>query len=185
MAVDENALYERWREAGKEERPELEKLLYRAVRDHAATVAWKKYPEGCRELAHDVASDTIRRLENFRRKCKFSTWVHEIATRKAMEARRKLGRSKQVFDLTKIVSDADPGTEPEMRNRVNPVIRPNLDRSIDVKEALKRLPKDHATLLAYKCWGLSSAEIAVKLNISQEAVDSKWARIRRKFPKKI
>jgi RNA polymerase sigma factor (sigma-70 family) len=185
--VDENELYEKWRNARGMEQETLREKLYHAVKRHAAAIVWKKFPEGYWDVPNDIAANVICKLDTFRGRCKFSTWVHEISKRNTDEAIRKLIRSKAVFDRTKVVeedeTDAD-GSE-KARNRVYATVRPDFDRPIAFKEFCKHLSKNHAALLLYKLSGSRSKEIAMKMGISQEAVDSKWARLKRKLPRKI
>ena len=161
------------------------------MKKHAAAVVWKKFPERYSDVPSDIAASVICQLESFRGECKFSTWVHEIATRKTDEALRKEIRTRAVFDTTKIVGEKPAGeSEPDSdetdraRDHVCPTVRPDFDFPIAIKERCKQLSKTHAALLAYKVSGLSSNEIAAKLEISQEAVDSRWARLNRAMKKK-
>jgi RNA polymerase sigma factor (sigma-70 family) len=186
---DENELYEEWRAAT--DRRDVEKRLYSAVSRHATAVVLEKFPEGHRELAHDIASAVIGRLGRFRRQSKFSTWVHEIAVRKTIEALRKLARRKRVFDETKVVvadagekAEQEGGGPYEVRNQVSAVTQPDLDSPIALDQLRSHLPEKDAALVIYKREGLTSAEIAAKLGTSQGAVESRWERLKRSQKKK-
>jgi RNA polymerase sigma factor (sigma-70 family) len=181
--LNENELYLKWRTARGTERETLRERLYHAVKKHAAAVVWRRFPEGYWDLPHDTAANVICKLETFRGRSKFSTWVHEISERKIDEALRKHIRSKAVFDRTKVIEEIEEGPQ-KARNRVD-VAQPDFDRPIALKEFCKHLSKNHAALLLYKLSGSRSKEIAMKMGISQEAVDSKWARLKRKLPRKI
>ena len=186
---DENELYEEW--CAATDRRDVEKRLYNAVSRHATAVVLEKFPEGHRDLPHDIASAVIGRLEEFRQGSKFSTWVHAIAVRKTDEALRKLVRKRKVFDETKVVvadarekTEQEGGDEEEMRNRVSAVSRPDFDSSIALDQICSRLPEEDAALVGYKREGLTSPEIAAKLGTTQEAVESRWARLTSRQKKK-
>jgi RNA polymerase sigma factor (sigma-70 family) len=186
---DENELYEEWRAAT--DRQDVEQRLYSAVSRHATAVVLEKFPEGHRELPHDIASAVIGRLGKFRQGSKFSTWVHAIAVRKTDEALRKLVRKKKIFDETKVVvadagekTEQEDGDEEEMRNRVSAVTRPDFDSSIALDQLSNHLPEEDAALVRYKREGLTSAEIATRLGTTQEAVESRWERLKSRQKKK-
>src|SRR5262249_42872582 len=158
------------------ERQALLERLYRAVKKHAAAVVWSKFPEAYLDLPSDIAATVICRLESFRGNGTFSTWVHEISKRKTNEALRKLIRSKKIFNRTKTLEEIELETPKRGQHPLH-AVEPNPDLVIEVKDFCKQLPKSHAALYAYKRFGLHSKEIAAKLGITQEAVDSRWARL--------
>ncbi len=182
---DENELYEEWSKAT--DRREIEERLYRAVSRHAAAVVLTKFPEGHRDLVHNIASAVIGQLGRFRGESKFSTWVHEIASLKTKEALRAKIRYKRVFDETKIVvsgPEEDRGEDPEAgaSHRVYGITMPESDARIAFEELFDQLSEDEATLLQSKSEGFSSEEISTRLGIGREAVDSRWARLKKKLP---
>lgn len=65
-------------------------------------------------LAEDVAQDTFvkvfLRLETFRGKSKFSTWVFQIARNTAIDAIRKRDRQVKVVDQIEFADPAEPAT---------------------------------------------------------------------------
>jgi RNA polymerase sigma factor (sigma-70 family) len=186
---DENKLFEEW--CGATDRRDVEQRLYRAASRHAAAVVRGKFPEGNPDLIHDIAIAVVGRLGEFNRESKFTTWVHAIAKKKTAEAARKLARRKKVFDLTKVVvadlgdkTEQEGGDASEVRNQVSALTRPDFDSPIALDQLSNHLPKEDAALLGYKREGLTSAEIAVKLGTSQEAVESRWERLKRSQKKK-
>jgi len=133
--LDENQLYKKWHDARGKEREDLREELYYAVKKHAASLVWKKAPED-RDLPHDIAAAVICRLEGFKRRCKFSTWVHAISARQIDEALRKKIRSRAVFDETKIVEDRDVEAQGKLHSGVSAIENPNLDQLIGIKAGL-------------------------------------------------
>ncbi len=182
--LDENELYEEWWNTPEDQRPDVERRLFAAVRPHAQAVLWEKLGENNPDLTHDIVVAVVNQLADFRRECKFSTWVHEIASRKADEELRKRMRRRKVFDETKEVLDERHAEEGEVANAVYPSETPDFDSPIEFDQLCAKLPQEDAALLRYKNEGLSSEEIAAKMGIGQEAVDSRWARLKSKVRKK-
>jgi DNA-directed RNA polymerase specialized sigma24 family protein len=97
--ADENELYEQWRGASADERPEIERQLLPVVKNLARAVVIKLLQNSCPpHLVGETASDIIRSLPSFRGDSKFSTWAYAIAEKKTkMELRSRI-RSRKVFD---------------------------------------------------------------------------------------
>jgi len=182
---DENEIYEEWSAAT--DRREVEERLYRAVSRHAAAVVLTKFPEGHRDLVHNIASAVMGELGTFRAESKFSTSVHRIALLKTYEALRATVCRRKVFDDTKIVvggpeEEAENHDHGETAGHVYASTLPDAEARIAFEELFDQLSEEEAALLQYKSEGFSSEEIAAKINISQEAVDSRWARLKKKLP---
>ena len=189
---DENELYKQWRSAT--DRRHVEEKLYRAVSRHAAAVVLSKFPEGCRDLVPDIAAAVMSRIESFRGESKFSTWVHAIAKLKTAEALRTKKIEERVFDATKVVvSGPDENIGEYLENGAGESLRTtnlvyaethsDFDGPIAFEELCDRLSDEEEALLNYKCEGLSSYEIASKFGINAEALDSRWARLKKKLPR--
>lgn len=186
---DEEELYKEWYATA--DKRDVEQRVYRGASKHATAVVLEKFPEGNPDLVHDIATEVASRMGEFRRESKFTTWVHAIAKKKTAEAARKLGRRKKVFDLTKVVvadmaekTEQEGGDANELRNQVSAVTRPDFDSSIALDQLSSHLSEEDAALVRYKREGLTSGEIAAKLGTSQEAVESRWERLKRSQKKK-
>ena len=179
---DENELYEQWRGAAEGERCDLETRLFQKVLRHAKAVVWIGLHERNPDLAQDIALAVLRNLSGFRGDSKFSTWVQAIAERKVDEELRKRIRRRNVFDERKVVV-TNPEEE-EVVGAVHPTELPDFDSGIAFGEICRRLPtEEDAMLLRCKRDGMSSVEIAARMGISQEAVDSRWARLKPRIQK--
>lgn len=177
---EENELYAKWLETDAAERGDVEAKLCAAVSRHSQAVLWNKLGEAPPDLVQAVAAAVMTQIRDFRRECQFSTWVQEIAQRKAKEYIRGRVRARKVFDenvaVVERVSDDD---EPRV-GEIIPSVSPQLEGEIAVKELFASLPNEDAALLRYKEAGLKSKEIAEAMGASVEAVDSRWARLKPK-----
>jgi len=179
---EENELYAKWLETDPAERGDVEAKLCGAVSRHAQAVLWKKLGEAPPDLVEAVAAAVMTGLREFRRECRFSTWVHEIAERKAKEYIRGRVRARKVFDENVAVVE-DHRDDDFLVSRVGeiiPSVSPQLEGEIAAKELLEGLPNEDAALLRHKLNGLKSKEIAEAMGTTVEAVDSRWARLRPK-----
>lgn len=171
----ENELYEQWRDASAEEKPKLEQRLFDLVLKHAARVIWVDLQESNHDLAHNVASDAVRSLGTFEGESKFSTWVHAIAKKRILHELRTRTRRRAVFD-----EHADYERE---------VGRTTFDASGDIeagillKQMKKGLTSNESLLLDAMIEGLSTAEVAEKFGISEDAAESRQTRLRKKLIK--
>jgi RNA polymerase sigma factor (sigma-70 family) len=182
---DENELYAMWLAANPRERGQIEEKLHPVIRAHARAVVSKKFPEARFELPDYIADTVLFQLTKFRRECKFSTWVHKISVRMTDEELRRLIRSRKVFDRTKVVprvAEEEPGY---VRGSEYPIVLPKFDSRIAFRELFPPLSQDQRKLLRYKIRHVPSSKIAKKLRISQEAVDSRWARLKPQLKKML
>ena len=187
---DENQLYEEWSAAT--DRREIEERLYRAVSRHAAAVVFSKFPEAYQDLIPNIAAAVMGQLGEFRGESKFSTWVHSIALNKTNEALRSQGDREKVFDDTKVIVSAprerteehsvsEGGESLPSGAEVYAVSHPDFDSPMLLEEICRQLTEEEASLIGYKGEGLTSEEIGAKLGIGREALDSRWARLKKKL----
>jgi RNA polymerase sigma-70 factor (ECF subfamily) len=142
-----------------------------------------------RDLAWDVAQDAFVRvhehLAEFRDEASFSTWLHRIVARLAIDALRKErpGRRNDVADVPEpVLREAAPGvlgtalgTDPQ-----ETVLRREL--SSRMTEALGQLPDLHRTILVLREMdGLSYEELAERLSIPKGTVMSRLFHARKKM----
>jgi RNA polymerase sigma factor (sigma-70 family) len=185
----EDVLYEKWRNASPEERPEIEGKLFALVSRHAQAVISLKLAEDAADLVANIAGDAIGQLSRgkFREEALFSTWVHEIALRKVdEELRRRIRQRKVIDDRTTVdaVEDHDQEDQEQTAHyRPKQEIRhPNFDVRILLGQVL--CPRE-AELARLKDEGLTSQDIGIKMGISHEAVDSRWRRLQKKIKKSL
>jgi RNA polymerase sigma factor (sigma-70 family) len=177
----ENELFTRWLKADPADRPDVEAKLFAAVKSHGRAILWKKLNEvPSPELVEAVGVAVMTQMHGFRQECKFSTWVQEIAQRKAKEYIRGKVRRRKVFDEFVAVVEPDDGDD-VLKPRVGeviPTVSPQVEGEIAVKELLASLSKEDAALLRHKEKGLKSKEIAEAMGTTVEAVDSRLARLK-------
>ena len=184
---DENEVYQQWLNAPEEERPDIETKLANKVKRHAQAVVWQMLGEDRPDLVEDITAAVMVEIGQFRHECKFSTWVQEIAQRKSLEERRKLGRERKVFDKNvEVVTDPHLEAEVDFGSaEVVPAVAPHSEEAIAFELFLAALPEEDAALLRYKREGLKSREIAERMGSTVEAVDSRWARLKPRVMKEF
>jgi RNA polymerase sigma factor (sigma-70 family) len=177
----ENELYERWSAALDEQRPDLERQLFKAVLRHAEAVIWLKLPERNGNLANSVASDTIKNLSlgKFQKRSKFSTWVQGIAKNKIKEKLKKRKTANRRFSAFDDENPEDTFEDPSQRAAFG-----KAEKRLFLDNLRKGLrPKDQI-LLDCKLEELTSAECAARLGLSENAAESQWRRLRGRLRKK-
>lgn len=178
----ENALYEKWRDASPEERPEIERTLLAVVRKHAQKVISLELAEDAPDLAANIAGDAISQLVRgqFNEQCLFSTWAHSIALHKIWEElRRRTRQRKVVDDRTSLDGVEEKDEEARYRPRQQ-IEQPNFDAKILLEQVLS--PKDRE-LARLKYEGLTSRQIGASLRIHPDAIDSRWSRLKKTIKK--
>lgn len=186
MAEDENELYERWLATEPGNRGDIEERLYAAVRRHAQAVLWNQLNEPTPELADDVVNAVMIQLRKFRRDSKFSTWVEGIARLKAKQYIRGKVAARRVFDEYMAVVEDNPANDDYGKSRVGqvtPIVLPQFDTAISARQLRESLGAEDAIFLQQKAEGLQSKEIAEATGSTVEAVDSRWARLKRRAKK--
>lgn len=157
------------------------RLIYSIVHDeHAA-----------RDIAQEVWITAWRSLAKFRGDAKFSTWVHPIAVRRAIDHLRSRKRWTARF-LPFLSGDETSSDQPGPRTP-EPVAegtpRDEAERTESnqrFERALETLPPKHRAVLALReINGLSYDEIADALSIRRGTVMSRLFNARRMLAKKL
>jgi RNA polymerase sigma-70 factor (ECF subfamily) len=142
-----------------------------------------------RDLAWDVSQDAFVRvhqhLSEFRDEASFSTWIHRIAARIAIDVLRKErpSRRSDVADVPEpVLQEAAPGVLATAlgTNPQETVLRRELAGRLS--EALGQLPDVHRTVLVLREMdGLSYEELAERLGIPRGTVMSRLFHARKKM----
>ena len=175
----EDELYESLKDAGPEERPELERQLFAQVQKHARAVVWIHLGECRREAVEDLEQEIAAaalRFQDFREESLYSTWVHSIAKRKAWEEIRRRTRGRRVFDENAEFDEEDEefGEEP-----------PDHTVALTLEHLGEGLSDEEKALYEAMLEGKDQNEIAAQLGIGPEAADSRRRRLREKLQRKF
>lgn len=115
------------------------------------------------DVTQDIFLSLVDSIQSFRGKSAFNTWFHRITMNKVADYHRKTSRRKEQL------TDKQPTTT------VNPWGA--TDDELIVKEILVDLPEKYKEVLLLKfSEGLSFTEIAEKLDLSYEAIRSRYRR---------
>ncbi len=142
-----------------------------------------------RDLAQEVWLKVWRELPRYRGDAKFTTWLHPIATRRALDHLRK---RRRWFDRFLPFSREDE--DGETHTYVEPVDdRPTAPDQLEAAERhdrfaalLDSLPPKHRTVLALReVQGLSYDEIARAVGIRRGTVMSRLFHARRQLAQKL
>lgn len=175
---EENELYAKWLEADPADRGDVEAKLCAAVKRRAQAVVAMRAKEAPADLAETITAAVMTQLGVFRRECKFTTWVDEIARRKVKEYIRGKVRARKVID--EYVAVVEDHRDDYLESRVGeiiPSVPPESEGNFSVKQLIESLSDEDRTLLLHKFRGLRSKEIADAMGTTIEAVDSRWARL--------
>lgn len=152
------------------------RLVYAIVRHEA----------DARDICQEVWLKVWQQLPRFRGEAKFSTWLHPIATRRALDHLRKRRRWFDRFlpystgDDT-VASAPEPVTTDDARQQSE-----GNERTAQLKAALDALPPKHRAVLALReVQGLSYEEIAQATGIPTGTVMSRLYHARRLLAKKL
>lgn len=149
---------------------------------------------GARDVCQEVWLSVWRNIANFRGDAKFSTWLHPIATRRAIDHLRR--RQRWFNRFLPFASDVD-ATADDSGDRISTASEPSDDsdprqdleateRSAGFKRAIDALPPKHRAVLALReIQGLSYDEIAVHLGVARGTVMSRLFHARRLLAKKL
>lgn len=140
-----------------------------------------------RDVSQEVWLTVWRSLGKFRGDAKFSTWVHSIAVRRAIDHLRGRQRWTRRF-LPFLSGDSDGGAgTPEPVADENP--RDALDqreRASRFERAIESLPSKHRAVLALReIQGLSYDDIARSLDVRRGTVMSRLFHARRLLAQKL
>lgn len=152
------------------------RLVYAIVRHEA----------DARDICQEVWLKVWQQLPGFRGEAKFSTWLHPIATRRALDHLRKRRRWFDRFlpfstgDNT-VESAPEPVTTDDARQQSE-----GNERTALLKATLDALPPKHRAVLALReVQGLSYEEIAQATGIPTGTVMSRLYHARRLLAKKL
>jgi RNA polymerase sigma-70 factor, ECF subfamily len=148
-----------------------------------------------RDVCQEVWVAVWKNLGSFRGEAKFSTWVHPIATRRAIDHLR--GRKRWFNRFIPFLSDTSESGESEGGDRVTAAAeavaasdpRQDLEqqeRARRFERAIAALPPKHRAVLALReVQGLSYDEIAENLGIARGTVMSRLFHARRLLVQKL
>lgn len=161
----ENVLYEEWKTASQEARPEVETRLIALLRVHAAKVCWLVLHNYQPDYIEEVLQDALLDLPNFEQRSEFSTWFHGLALNKFRRLFRQRTQRKEVP-----LSQED---KPEDNNLFSKVF---------AKEIIESLTDEEKELVHLRFTeGLSFREIADHLGISHVSVLERWVWLQRRL----
>lgn len=162
-------------------------VLMRAHHDQTFRLVWAilRHEQDARDISQEVWLTVWRELPKFRGDAKFSTWLHAIATRRALD---HLRRRRRWFDRF-LPFARDDGTELEPADEstlANASADPAGDRVESVRRALDALPpKLRAVLALREMEGLAYDEIAAVLSVPTGTVMSRLYNARRLLAQKL
>ena len=139
-----------------------------------------------RDICQEVWLTVWKQLPGFRGESKFTTWLHPIATRRALDHLRKRRRWFDRFlpfatGDEAVESAPEPVTTDDARQHAE-----GRDRTDQLKRALDSLPPKHRAVLALReLEGLSYEEIAKATNIPVGTVMSRLHHARRLLAEKL
>ncbi len=141
-------------------------------------------PEGTREVVQIAMTKAIRKLHTYRAESALFTWLCAITRNEMSDWLAKQGRYRQHIVLTEdypeIQAAVDSFQAPQSDNPEQDYQRTELVRLIQV--ALDRLPPKYGNVLEWKyIEGYSVNEIAMRLDLGNEATQSLIARAKRAF----
>jgi RNA polymerase sigma-70 factor (ECF subfamily) len=145
--------------------------LYRTVR---AIVQDDDEAEEALQLAYVAA---WRRLETFDGRARFTTWITQVATRTAADVARARQRQLELAQSAARAVEAEPPREPAAdREATSRELRRWLERSIDA------LPEPYRVVFVLRVLeGLTTAEVACDLDLTEVAVKVRLHRAREKL----
>ena len=152
------------------------RLVYAIIRHEA----------DARDVCQEVWLTVWKQLPGFRGEAKFSTWLHPIATRRAVDHLRKRRRWYDRFlpfstGDEAIESAPEPVTIEDARQQTE-----SHERTTQLQHALESLPPKHRAVLALReVQGLSYEEIAAATGIPTGTVMSRLHHARRLLAKKL
>lgn len=149
---------------------------------------------GARDVCQEVWLAVWKNLGSFRGDAKFSTWLHPIATRRAIDDLRRRRRWFNRFlpfrsEVEGSVADGGDAiaAAPEPTDDDDPRLRlEHAERNARFDRAIALLPPKHRAVLALReVQGLAYDEIAAHLGIARGTVMSRLFHARRLLAKKL
>jgi RNA polymerase sigma-70 factor (ECF subfamily) len=146
-----------------------------------------------RDVCQEVWLTVWNSLASFRSEAKFSTWLHPIATRRAIDHLRKRNRwfnrfipflsqgSDDESAAERTLAAPEPATTTDPRQEIE-----QAERNARFERAIASLPPKHRAVLALReIQGLSYDEIAENLGIKRGTVMSRLFHARRLLVQKL
>jgi RNA polymerase sigma-70 factor (ECF subfamily) len=139
-----------------------------------------------RDVCQEVWLTVWKQLPRFRGDAKFSTWLHPIAVRRAIDHLRKRQRWFDRF-LPFSVGDSQVESVPEPATNIDAGQETEIAEDADrLRKALESLPPKHRAVLALReVEGLSYEEIAATTGIPTGTVMSRLYHARRLLAQKL
>ena len=161
----------------QEFQPKVRHYLSRMLGDQAAE-----------DIAQEVFAKVSRKLDSFKGKSSFSTWIYRIATNAALDKLRSPS-----FKRSSEHSTLEDCTGTEDRNAWTGQAEPTVDQKVIrkemsecVREFVDRLPPDYRTVLILsELEGFKNREIADILEISLDNVKVRLHRARARLKKEL
>ena len=130
-------------------------------------------PTDASDAYQDAFLSAHRSAAKFRGDAAVSTWLYRITVNAALAQMRKstsLGKTQQVeWEVSTRISDPSPKLHPD-----------NVEVSIDVSQALSRLPKDQQrAVVLVDMFGYSQVDAAVALEVPEGTIKSRLFRARK------
>jgi len=135
------------------------------------------------DLAEDISQEAFLRVyhsaKRYQPKAKFTTWLYRIVVNLCLDEKRKAKRSP--------IKLSEYSGRLESRSEGDPVaILETEERKKVVREAMERLSKrERAAVVLHRFHGLSHAEVAGIMGLSQSAVESLLVRSYQKLRKEL
>lgn len=149
---------------------------------------------GARDVCQEVWLTVWNSIGGFRGEAKFSTWLHPIATRRAIDhlRRRRRWYSRFLPFASDVEATGDDSAErfataPEPQDDSTPARDLEVaERNARFERAIDSLPPKHRAVLALReIQGLSYDEIAGQLGVARGTVMSRLFHARRLLAKKL
>ena len=145
-------------------------------------VSFTRNTQDADDIMQDVFLQAYRKLGRFNGRSTFFTWAYRIAVNTTLNFLKKKGREKVREELTEAVAVAPAGpagADPEADS-----LRDELDRKMN--EAIDSLPLIYrAAFNLVACQGLSHAEAAAVLRVSENTVSWRMFRARKMLQEKL
>lgn len=142
-----------------------------------------------RDVCQEVWITVWKNLKTFRGEAKFSTWVHPIAVRRAIDHLRSRQRwvTRFIPFLSEVGEDDARGAAPEAVSSGDPrQALEDRERTQRFERAIASLPPKHRAVLALReINGLSYDEIATTVGIRRGTVMSRLFHARRLLAQKL
>jgi RNA polymerase sigma factor (sigma-70 family) len=169
----EDGLYQKWRDALGAEQKTLESLLFEAVERHVRIAVWQRLHESNPDVTQEIFSAVNRNMLRFKGESKFSTWVNAIAKYKVAEEIRRRRRHRKLFNDSVDVFDKF--------NEDLWQYQPDFTDGIAIDELAKGLSGDEQLILWGKRDQFTDKEIGERLDMTEDAVESKWRRLKKRM----